>query len=63
MDDAGEWQLIGSVQARFVADHDEIVVKVDESNNTRIHFAKSSVQSVLKSAANARTEEQLAEAE
>jgi len=29
---------------------DEVVVKVDESNNTRIHFARSAVQSVLKSA-------------
>ncbi len=29
---------------------DEIVVKVDDSTNTRIHFMKSSVQQVLKSA-------------
>ena len=42
---------------------DEVVLKVDESNNTRIHFSKSSVQSVLKSAGGARSEEQLAEAQ
>lgn len=40
---------------------DEVVVKVDESTNTRIHFAKSSVQSVLKSSGGARTDEQFAE--
>lgn len=29
---------------------DEVVLKVDESNNTRIHFSKGAVQSVLKQA-------------
>lgn len=40
---------------------DEVVLKVDESNNTRIHFSRSAVQSVLKSAGGARPDEQLAE--
>jgi hypothetical protein len=38
VDDAGEWQLIGSVQARFVADHDEIVVKAPNDDFRRIKF-------------------------
>jgi preprotein translocase subunit YajC len=40
---------------------DEVVLKVDESNNTRIHFSKTAVQSVLKSSGS-RSDEQLAEA-
>jgi preprotein translocase subunit YajC len=32
---------------------DEIVLKVDEANNTRIHFARSAVSQVLKSASQA----------
>ena len=30
---------------------DEVIVKVDDATNTRIHFMKSAVQQVLKSAA------------
>lgn len=41
---------------------DEVVVKVDESNNTRIHFARSAVQSVLKSASGSDSSSELADA-
>jgi hypothetical protein len=38
VDDAGEWQQVGSVQARFVADHDEIVLKAPNDDFRRIKF-------------------------
>lgn len=55
-------QTIGGVIGTIVElKDDEIVLKVDESNNTRIHVARSAVQSVLRKKSNpdsaARSEE------
>lgn len=42
-------QTVGGVIGTVVeVRDDEIVLKVDESTNTRIHFARSAVQNVLK---------------
>ena len=36
--EAGEWQQVGSVQARFVTDHDQIVLKAPNDDFRRIKF-------------------------
>jgi preprotein translocase subunit YajC len=50
-------QTAGGVIGTVVEVHDdEIVLKVDEATNTRIRFARSSVQTVLKKASDSRSE-------
>lgn len=50
-------QTMGGVIGTVVEVHDdEVVLKVDESNNTRIRFTRASVQSVLKKAGESRSE-------
>lgn len=57
-------QTIGGVIGSIVEiKSDEIVVKVDESSNTRITFSKSAVQQVLQSRDRGRSVESDAEAE
>lgn len=58
-------QTVGGVIGTIVEiKDDEVILKVDESTNTRIHFARSAVQSVLKKRSNsesaARSEEPVA---
>jgi len=49
--------LLASGMIGTIADirDDEVVVKVDDSTNTRIHFMKSSIQQVLKSSSSEST--------
>lgn len=50
-------QTVGGVIGIVVdVQDDEIVLKVDESTNTRIRFARSSVQQVLKKSSDSRSE-------
>jgi len=50
-------QTVGGVIGTVVdVQDDEIVLKVDESTNTRIRFARSSVQQVLKKSSDSRSE-------
>ena len=50
-------QTLGGVIGTVVEVHDdEVVLKVDESTNTRIRFARSSVQQILKKSSDSRSE-------